>query len=151
MPDRLIPAAMKQLLCPLMTPAQAFAAICLAAVGCDGQLGRDEAHALRAQLEYRSPFSGSTEQQMGELFDQLLTALRQHGWAELIARAIPVLDQPQRETALALAAHLVRADRQVQSVEEQFLNELSSRLELPPGRAEQILDVVNLLHRDALA
>jgi tellurite resistance protein len=88
---------------------------------------------------------------MGELFDALLTALREHGWAELIARAIPVLDQPQRETVLALAAHLVRADRQVQPVEEQFLEELSNRLELPPGRAQQILDVVSLLHRDALA
>jgi hypothetical protein len=51
---------------------------------------------------------------------------------------------------LALAAHLVRADRQVQPVEEQFLEELSNRLELPPGRAQQILDVVSLLHRDAL-
>jgi len=142
---------MNALLCTLMNPAQAFAAICLAAVGCDGQLGRDEAHALRAQLEYRSPFRRSSEQQMGELFDELLTALRQQGWAELIAVAIPVLDHPQRETVLALAAHLVRADRQVQPVEEQFLLELSTRLELSPGRAEQILDVVSLLHRDALA
>jgi hypothetical protein len=52
---------------------------------------------------------------------------------------------------LALAAHLVRADRQVQPVEDAFLKELSQRLELGPGRADQILDVVALLHRDALA
>jgi hypothetical protein len=49
MPDRRFIAAIRQLLDLLMDPAQAFAAICLAAVGCDGQLGRDEAHALRAQ------------------------------------------------------------------------------------------------------
>ncbi len=142
---------MSQLLDLLMNPAEAFAAICLAAVGCDGQLGRDEAHALRSQLEYRSPYRTSSEQQMGELFDHLLTQLREQGWTELISQAIPALQQDQRETVLALAAHLVRADRQVQPVEDAFLNELSHRLELPGGRAEQILEVVALLHRDALA
>ena len=35
-----------------MTTPEAFAAIALAAVACDGKLGRDEAHALRRQLEY---------------------------------------------------------------------------------------------------
>ena len=142
---------MRQLLYLFMTPAEAFAAICLAAVGCDGQLGRDEAHALRSQLEFRSPFRSSSEQQMGELFDQLLTQLRERGWTELIDQAIPALQQDQRETVLALAAHLVRADRQVQPVEDAFLNALSHRLELPSGRADQILEVVALLHRDALA
>jgi uncharacterized tellurite resistance protein B-like protein len=88
---------------------------------------------------------------MGELFDQLLTQLREQGWTELIDQAIPALQQDQRETVLALAAHLVRADRQVQPVEDAFLNELSHRLELPSGRADQILEVVALLHRDALA
>ncbi|MFM1813279.1 MAG: hypothetical protein RLZZ336_2217 [Cyanobacteriota bacterium] len=134
-----------------MTPAQAFAAICLAAVGCDGQLGRDEAHALRSQLEYRSPFRSSSEQQMGELFEHLLTQLREQGWTALISQAIPALQHDQRETVLALAAHLVRADREVQPVEATFLQELSQRLELPSGRADQILEVVALLHRDALA
>jgi len=142
---------MRLLLDLLMNPAQAFAAICLAAVGCDGQLGRDEAHALRAQLEYRSPFSSSSEQEMGELFDQLLTQLRQQGWQDLISEAIPALNATQMETVLALAAHLVRADRQVQPIEETFLQQLSQQLRLPPGRADQILEVVALLHRDALA
>ena len=39
-----------------MTDAEAFAAIALAAVACDGTLGRDEAHALRRSLEYRTPY-----------------------------------------------------------------------------------------------
>lgn len=150
MPDRRFIAAIRQLLDLLMDPAQAFAAICLAAVGCDGQLGRDEAHALRAQLEYRSPFSTSSEQEMGELFDQLLTQLRGQGWEDLISQAIPALNHSQRETVLALAAHLVRADRQVQPIEESFLQQLSQQLDLPSARADQILEVVALLHRDAL-
>jgi uncharacterized tellurite resistance protein B-like protein len=151
MPDQRFIAAMRLLLDLSMNPAQAFAAICLAAVGCDGQLGRDEAHALRAQLEYRSPFSTSSEQEMGELFDQLLTQLRQQGWENLINQAIPALSPTQRETVLALAAHLVRADRQVQPIEESFLQHLSLQLGLPAGRADRILEVVALLHRDALA
>ena len=46
---------------PAMTTPEAFAAIALAAVACDGKLGRDEAHALRCQLEYRSLYSDSSE------------------------------------------------------------------------------------------
>lgn len=134
-----------------MTPAEAFAAICLAAVGCDGQLGRDEARSLRSQLEFRTPFQQQNEQAMGDLFDGLLTILRRDGWTALVAAALPALSREQRETALALAAHLVRADRQVEPVEEQFLQQLSQAVALPDGRAEQILEVVALLHRDALA
>jgi len=134
-----------------MDPAEAFAAICLAAVGCDGQLGRDEALQLRSQLEGRAPFAAASEEAMATLFDRLLTVLRQQGWSALVQTAVPVLNPEQRETVLALAAHLVRADRQVQPVEETFLQELSQSLDLPPGRAEQILEVVALLHRDSLA
>ena len=134
-----------------MNAPEAFAAICLAAVGCDGQLGREEATILRSQLEFRTPFGDQSEQAMGELFDRLLTRLRQDGWSTLIAAAIPALNEIQRETVLALAAHLVRADRQVQPVEEQFLQELLQLLDLPSGRGEQILDVMAVLHRDALA
>jgi uncharacterized tellurite resistance protein B-like protein len=134
-----------------MNPSEAFAAICLAAVGCDGQLGRDEAQTLRALLEYRSPYRNQSEQQMGELFDQLLTRLREQGWSPLVADAVPALSLPQRETVLALACHLVRADRQIQPVEEAFLAELLAQLALPDQRGEQIRDAIAALHRDALA
>ena len=134
-----------------MDAPEAFAAICLAAVGCDGQLGRDEAQQLRTQLEFRAPFASASEERMATLFDQLLTLLRTDGWSGLVHSAIPALTPEQRETVLALAAHLVRADRQVQPAEEAFLAELSRSLDLPEGRAEQILSVIAILHRDCLA
>ena len=134
-----------------MTPDQAFAAIALAAVGCDGQLGREEARLLRNQLEFRQPYCSQNELAMATLFDQLLAVLRSEGWSALVAQAVPVLVPEQRETALALAAHLVRADRSVSAEEEGFLAELSQRLELPQGRADAILEVIATLHRDALA
>ena len=60
-----------------MTSAEAFAAVALAAVACDGSLGRDEAHALRRQLEYRSLYRDRSEAAMGDLFDTLLHNLRE--------------------------------------------------------------------------
>ena len=134
-----------------MTPSEAFAAVCLAAVGCDGQLGKEEAQMLRSRLEFLAPFKRQSEQEMGLLFDRLLTQLRQLGWSALIATAAPCLTAEQQETVLALAAHLVRADREVQPVEETFLQELASRLTLAPERCAQILDVIAILHRDAMA
>ncbi len=134
-----------------MDAPEAFAAICLAAVGCDGQLGREEAQALRTQLEFRSPFRDLGEQAMGDLFDGLLEILRTDGWSALVTGAIPALQPHQRETALALAAQLVRADRIVQPEETAFLQALASQLTLPEGRADQILEVIAVLHRDALA
>ena len=134
-----------------MDAPEAFAAICLAAVGCDGQLGREEAQALRTQLEFRSPFRDLGEQAIGDLFDGLLEILRTDGWSALVTGAIPALQPHQRETALALAAQLVRADRIVQPEETAFLQALASQLTLPEGRADQILEVIAVLHRDALA
>ena len=72
-----------------MNTAEAFAAVALAAVACDGTLGRDEAHALRRQLEYRSLYSSCSEAAMGELFDRLLAMLREHGVQGLIESSFP--------------------------------------------------------------
>ncbi len=72
-----------------MTTPEAFAAVALAAVACDGRLGRDEAHALRRQLENRSLYSDSSEAAMGELFDRLLLLLREQGVQGLITSALP--------------------------------------------------------------
>jgi hypothetical protein len=69
----------------------------------------------------------------------------------LIAEAIPALNLRQRETALAMAAELVHSDRVVKSSEQAFLNMLAGQLELPAGRSQQILEVIEILHRDSLA
>jgi hypothetical protein len=134
-----------------MTPSEAFAAVALVAVGCDGSLDREEAMALRVQLEGRTPFRHRSEQAMGDLFDGLLTRLRTHGWQELLAEAIPALSPQQQETALAMAAHLVHCDRVVQPVEAELLGSMAAQLSLPPERSATILDVIALLHRDSLA
>lgn len=134
-----------------MTPSEAFAAIALVAVACDGTLDREEAQALRLQLEGRTPFRNRSEEAMGKLFDGLLTRLRRDGWEQLLAEAIPVLTAAQQETALAMAAHLVQCDRVVQPVEAELLSSMAAQLALPAERSSAILDVISLLHRDTLA
>ena len=134
-----------------MTDAEAFASIALAAVACDGTLGREEAHALRRSLEYRTPYKDRTEQQMGALFDRLLVTLREQGVNKLVTDALPALTPIQQETALAVAVQLAHADRDVSSAEQLFLNQLCDRLSLPDGRAVVVMEAIMALHRDSLS
>ncbi|MFZ0407249.1 MAG: tellurite resistance TerB family protein [Cyanobium sp.] len=134
-----------------MNSSEAFAAIALAAVACDGALDRAEAHALRQQLEKRSPYRDLSEMTMGQMFDGLLTSLRRDGWETLISEAIPLLTPLQQETGLAMAAELVHADRVVTDTERVMLKRMAAQMQLPAERSQQILDVIALLHRDSLA
>ena len=134
-----------------MTDAEAFASIALAAVACDGTLGREEAHALRTSLEYRTPYKDRTEQEMGALFDRLLVTLREQGVNQLVTEALPALTPIQQETALAVAVQLTHADRDVSPAEQLFLNQLCERLSLPDGRAVAVMEAIMALHRDSLS
>ena len=133
-----------------MNSAEAFAAIALAAVDCDGSLGRDESHALRAQLEYRTLYSSSSEAEMGDLFDRLLHRLRDQGVNGLVDEALPVLTFSQQQSALAVAAHLAHADRTVTAEESAFLKNLSTQMDLPEGESASILVAIEALNRDSL-
>jgi hypothetical protein len=133
-----------------MTTPEAFAAIALAAVACDGKLGRDEAHALRCQLEYRSLYKSFTDAAMGELFDRLLLLLRDQGIQGLIDSALPQLSGRQQQSALAVAAHLVHADRRVTPEETDLLNQLSRQMSLPENEARMVVEAIEALNRDML-
>lgn len=134
-----------------MTPAEAFAALALVAVACDGSLEREEAHALRQQLEVRTPYRNLSESSMGAMFDDLLERLRRDGWQGLLSQAIPALNAEQQETGLALAAQLVHCDRLVQAEELAMLESMAAQMVLPAARSAQILEVIHLLNRDSLA
>ncbi len=133
-----------------MTPAEAFAAIPLAAVCCDSNFGREEAHILKEQLVHRSPYRSMTPLAFGELIEGRLHLFRRDHWQELIRQAIPVLTSAQQEVAFSLAVQLVLCDQEVKPEEATFLNTLGNELSLPPGRAAQIQEVLALLQRDVL-
>lgn len=134
-----------------MSPSEAFAAIALVAVACDGRLDQEEARSLRQQLEGRTPFRDRSEQEMALLFDSLLGLLRSEGWQTLLERAVPRLLPEQQETALAMAAHLVHSDRMIDPMERRLLELMAELVEIPAERSERILEVITLLHRDSLA
>jgi hypothetical protein len=134
-----------------MTPAEAFAAIPLAAVCCDSNFDREEAHVLKEQLINRSPYRSMTPLALAELIDGLLRLFRRDHWQELVRQAVPVLTAAQQEVAYVLAVKLVFCDRVVKPEEEAFLSTLASELSLPPGRTAQIQEVFALLQRDVLA
>ncbi|WP_216910027.1 tellurite resistance TerB family protein [Synechococcus sp. CCY 0621] len=133
-----------------MNASEAFAAIGLAAVACDGALDADEAAMLRQLLEVRSPYSNLGEAVMGAMFDGLLGRLRTGGWETLLMEAAPVLTPTQQETAYAMAALLVHTNRSFKPVEQQMLKRLGELISVPADRCSQILEVMAVLHRDSL-
>lgn len=135
----------------LTNAAEAFAAIALAAVACDGELAALEARGLRQQLEYRQPYCTYSDLAMADLLDRLLQIVREQGCDALVLQAAPLLQPHQRETALAVAADLTRADHIETSTEHRFLRELADQLAIQPERSAQILEVIALLNSDSLA
>lgn len=131
--------------------AEAFAAIALAAVVCDGELSAVEARRLRQQLESRRPFSERGEAEMAALLDRLLAILRSQGCEALVRQAVPQLRPIQRQTALAVAADLTWADHVETGSEHQFLLNLAEQLQIDAERCALILEVIHLLNSDSLA
>jgi|TARA_X000000368_G_scaffold224855_1_gene177485 hypothetical protein len=87
---------------------------------------------------------------MGQLFDRLLLLLRDQGVDGLIASALPQLNARQQQSALAVAAHLVHADRKVTPEETEFLDQLTSQMSLPVNEARMVVQAIEALNRDML-
>jgi hypothetical protein len=131
-----------------MTTLEAFAAIPLAAVCCDQTFGKDEARVIREQLMGRTAYREMEPYAFGLLISGLLKRFREETWQGLIASAAPLLSPEQQEMAFALACQLIHCDRIVAPPEQQFMAALAQQLQFTPARAEQILEVCDLLGRD---
>ena len=88
---------------------------------------------------------------MGDLFDRLLLLLREQGVEGLIATALPRLNVRQQQSALAVAAHLVHADRRITPEETNLLEQLMGQMTLPQNEARMIIGALEALNRDMLA
>ena len=133
-----------------METGTAFAAIALAAVASDGVCTREEARALRRELEFRYPYIHMDETAIGTLFDQLLRRIREDGHGTLMAEAAGALNHQQQLTAFAVACNLVRSDYRTTPEEEAFLEELAQAMGLNAAERKTIPDVLTILYRDAL-
>ncbi len=133
-----------------MDAATAFAAIALAAVSWDGTLTMAGSRALRHSLDYRLPFQDYGDEKMVQMMNTLLAELRHKGPQHLMVEAAEALDLPQRSTAYAVAAEIMRSDGPLEADEQNILANLANTLQLSNEQTSQVLAVMDLLHADVL-
>jgi hypothetical protein len=84
------------------------------------------------------------------LMDELLRQLRSVGAEGLMQAAAPNLSAPQRLTAYAMAAEIMRSDGPLQAEERLILEHLAGSLAIAPEAVARILEVMDLLHAAVL-
>jgi tellurite resistance protein len=130
-----------------LNPAEAFAAITLAATASDGYLSEDEARVIYSALSRMKLFRSYPYDVMNRMFDRLLTILRRQGLDTLFNTAKESLPHNLREAAFTVATDLVLADGIVTQEEKDFLNDLYQALDIPSELATQIVQVMLIKHR----
>lgn len=129
------------------SPAEAFAAIALAATASDGYLSDDEARGISLTLSRMKLYRSYPNDVMYKMFDKLLGMLRREGVMELVEVAKESLPHELKETAFAVAADMVLADGYVTEEEKSFLNNLYQTLNIPEDIATQIVEVICIKNR----
>jgi uncharacterized membrane protein YebE (DUF533 family) len=127
-----------------LSPAEAFAAITLAAIAMDGYLPEDEARCISTVLSRSSLFRNYTNELMNRLFEKILSILRRDGMNVLFDAAKESLTQELREAAFAVATDLLLSERIVTEEERYFLNDLYQALGIPTEVAVKIVQVMSL-------
>ncbi|EHC17990.1 hypothetical protein FJSC11DRAFT_1052 [Fischerella thermalis JSC-11] len=128
-------------------PAEAFAAITLAATASDGYLSEEEARAISSTLSRMRLFRSYSNDVMIRMFDKLLAILRREGIDVLFNAAKESLPGDLREAAFAVATDLVLADGVVSQEERDFLNDLYQALGISSDIATQIVQVMLIKNR----
>jgi uncharacterized tellurite resistance protein B-like protein len=129
------------------TPAEAFAAVTLAAIASDGYLSEEEARAISSTLSRMRLFRSYSNDVTIRMFDKLLGLLRREGIDTLLNAAKESLPQDLRESAFAVATDLVLADGIVTQEEQGFLNDLYQDLGITSDTATQIVEVMLIKNR----
>lgn len=134
---------MMEALPSVMTPAEAFAVIPLAAVCADNRLQPEEANLLQTHLRGESPYREMDPAAFGTMISTLLLALRDRRQA-LVEEAAGLLSVDEQERAFAFAARLVHADRIATLEEEALLTEIACVLSVPVERLREMEDACRL-------
>ncbi|MBW4669931.1 MAG: tellurite resistance TerB family protein [Cyanomargarita calcarea GSE-NOS-MK-12-04C] len=130
-----------------LSPAEAFAAITLAATASDGNLSDEEASRILSALSRMKLFRSYPNDVMNRMFDRLLGILKRDGIDNLFNIAKESLSQDLREAAFAVATDLVLADGVVTQEEKEFLNDLYYSLSISSDIATQIVEVMLIKNR----
>lgn len=129
------------------SPAEAFAAITLAAIASDGYLSEEETRGITATLSRMKLFRSYPNDVMNRLFDKLLGILQQDGINTLFDTAKESLPPDLREAAFAVTADLVLASGIFTEEENSFLNDLYQALGISRDIAIQVVQVMMIKNR----
>lgn len=131
----------------MLSAAEAFAAITLAAIASDGYLSEEESHGISFTLSRMKLFRSYSDDVMRRMFDKLLSILKRQGASALFNAALESLPHEMRPTAFAVATDLILADGVVTQEEQDFLNRLHQALDIPGDTALQIVEVMMIKNK----
>ncbi|MGF1494853.1 MAG: tellurite resistance TerB family protein [Microcoleaceae cyanobacterium] len=123
-----------------LSPAEAFAAIGVAAIASDGYLSDDERQRIVDLLFGVDLFQDYSEPRLREMLENLFNQLSTRGIELLVAIARESLPSEFQETALDVAIDLILFDGKFSTEEKEFLQYLWKVLDIPPENANRILN-----------
>ncbi|MEZ5958427.1 MAG: tellurite resistance TerB family protein [Hyphomonadaceae bacterium] len=124
---------------------EAFIAVLLAAVGCDGEIAAVEQEELIALVHRSRALKSLSPVQLTEINIRIVERLRDNEGA--LREACAALPNEMRLSLFAHALDLVLADGDLTEDEADFLNALILYLNLDGQSVEQIADVMTLKNR----
>jgi hypothetical protein len=128
-------------------PQEGFAGVLLCASACDGHIAEEESQNLFLILGQRKLYQRMSSQQFGSMFDRLMGVLKKGGPEKLLDKCYPVVPPELHETVFANAVDIVMASGSVVSEEKEFIDSLSTKLELDEQRARTIIKVMSYKNR----
>lgn len=128
-------------------PQEGFAGVLLSASACDGHIADEETDNLFLTLGQKKLYQRMTSQQFKSMFDRLLKVLKKGGPEKLLEVCCPVVPPELHETVFANAVDIVMADGSVDSDEKEFVDTLSTKLEIDEQRARMIIKVMSYKNR----
>lgn len=127
------------------TKEEAFIAILFAAATCDGRLSGEEHEELLALVHRSRLLKALSEDQLTEISVRIASRLRSADSA--LCDACKALPEEVRLTAFTHALDLVLADGQLSQDEADFLNTLTSCMELNGEDVERVADAIIIKNR----
>lgn len=128
-------------------PAEAVAAVILAAISADGHVSDEECRTGFTAISQMQLLKSYPADILGRIFSNLAGVFARHGIKDILMAAKQSIPHELNPTVFAIATDLVLADGVVTSEEEAILEDLCSLLEVPAEQAQQIINVLVIKNR----
>ena len=127
------------------TVAEAFLCLLLCAVSVDGVFAREEQEEVKALLLHSRALKSLNQNQLAQAnaVSQKRLAERKNGLEEACA----TLHQEMRLPAFAHCVDIILSDGNLAPVEADFLNRITTMMELPPEDAKRVMEVLLIKNR----